>query len=128
MAADMDAELEGNLDDNFSDPGYGLPNDIAQQDRLLRHHDLIKTRLGSKLALAPLPPNPQRVIDLGTGVGLWAIEMGKILLSIIRVASFYWRLSVIWRCQNLSDLKTYSYHSMDLTAIFLALFWHNLSF
>jgi hypothetical protein len=62
--------------------GYGLPNDIAQQDRLLRHHDLIKTRLGGRLILAPIQENPQRIIDLGTGIGLWAIEMGmRALLS-----------------------------------------------
>jgi ubiquinone/menaquinone biosynthesis C-methylase UbiE len=54
-----------------------LPNDIAQQDRLLRHHDLIKTRLGGRLILAPIQEHPQRILDLGTGIGLWAIEMGK---------------------------------------------------
>jgi hypothetical protein len=57
--------------------GYGLPNDVAQQDRLLRHHDLIKTRLDGELILAPLSRDPHKILDLGTGIGLWAIEMGN---------------------------------------------------
>lgn len=27
-----------------------------------------------RLFYAPIDPNPQKVIDLGTGTGLWAIE------------------------------------------------------
>jgi ubiquinone/menaquinone biosynthesis C-methylase UbiE len=42
---------------------------------------LIKTVLGGKLVLVPIQPNPQRILDLGTGIGLWAIEMGENLFS-----------------------------------------------
>lgn len=31
----------------------------------------------SKLALAPLGKNVQRVLDIGTGTGIWAIDFGE---------------------------------------------------
>ena len=33
--------------------------------------------LHDKLHLAPIANNPQRILDLGTGTGIWAIDMGK---------------------------------------------------
>lgn len=35
------------------------------------------TALGRKLFLAPIGPSPQRVYDVGTGTGIWAIEFGR---------------------------------------------------
>jgi methylase of polypeptide subunit release factors len=49
-------------------------------DRLdLFHHCLI-LRTDGKLHLAPIDPHPQRILDLGTGSGIWAIEMGKSII------------------------------------------------
>ena len=39
-------------------------------------HKLVEVTLGGKLNLAPIPPNLQRILDIGTGTGVWAIEMG----------------------------------------------------
>jgi methylase of polypeptide subunit release factors len=39
----------------------------------LQHH-LWKATLHGKLFLAPIKDNPQNVLDLGTGTGIWAIE------------------------------------------------------
>ncbi len=38
-------------------------------------HDMAKRLLGGKLGVAPMD-NVQRVLDLGTGTGIWAIEFG----------------------------------------------------
>lgn len=47
-------------------------------------HKLTEVSLGGKLNLAPVPPNPQRILDIGTGTGIWAMEMGEPLLDSIR--------------------------------------------
>ena len=47
-------------------------------------HKLTEVSLGGQLNLAPIPPNPQRILDIGTGTGIWAIEMGEPLLDSIR--------------------------------------------
>ena len=43
--------------------------------RLDLQHDSFKIMLDGKLNLAPIS-NPQRVLDLATGTGIWAIEFG----------------------------------------------------
>lgn len=32
--------------------------------------------MGEKLFLAPIGDKPAKILDLGTGTGIWAIEMG----------------------------------------------------
>jgi ubiquinone/menaquinone biosynthesis C-methylase UbiE len=54
-----------------------LPNDEDESDRLDMMHEMILTLLKGELFLAPIGPAPQRVIDIGTGTGIWAIEFGK---------------------------------------------------
>jgi len=39
-------------------------------------HELCLQLLDHQLYLAPIQ-NPQRVIDLGTGTGIWAIDFGR---------------------------------------------------
>ena len=55
---------------------YLLPNDEPENDRLDMVHELCLLVLQRRLFLAPIV-NPQRVIDLATGTGIWAIDFGK---------------------------------------------------
>lgn len=58
-----------------------MPNDETEQDRLDMTHHLWGVRLNGELHLAPLPANPQRVMDIGTGTGIWAIDFADMYPS-----------------------------------------------
>ncbi|KAF8248379.1 S-adenosyl-L-methionine-dependent methyltransferase [Wilcoxina mikolae CBS 423.85] len=51
-----------------------LPTDEQEQDRLDMCHEIFLLLLDRKLHQAPLK-NPQRIMDVGTGTGIWAIDM-----------------------------------------------------
>jgi SAM-dependent methyltransferase len=53
---------------------YLLPNDESEQNRLDLQHHVFRLTLGGKLFRAPIVKNPQRVLDMGTGTGIWAID------------------------------------------------------
>jgi len=53
-----------------------MPNDAAEQSRLDLYHHIFLLLLGGKLYTAPLD-NPQSVLDVGTGTGLWAIDFAE---------------------------------------------------
>lgn len=59
-------------------PAYLLPNDESENDRQDMLHELHLQILDGKLYLAPIK-EPQRVIDLGTGTGIWAIDFGMFI-------------------------------------------------
>lgn len=56
----------------------------AEMDR----HDLLQhiygMMLGGKLVFAPIGDNPQRILDVGTGTGLWAIDVAEYVKPLIR--------------------------------------------
>ncbi|KFZ10572.1 hypothetical protein V501_05144 [Pseudogymnoascus sp. VKM F-4519 (FW-2642)] len=59
---------------------YHFPNDANEVDRLEYQHVLVNHCLQNKLFYAPIPPPPYplAVLDIGTGTGNWAIEMGDL--------------------------------------------------
>jgi hypothetical protein len=58
---------------------YFAPNDEAENDRLDQHHHLATLILGGKLTTAPIGQNPQRILDVGCGTGIWSMDAGKII-------------------------------------------------
>ncbi|KAL1987757.1 hypothetical protein VTN96DRAFT_2597 [Rasamsonia emersonii] len=52
---------------------YLLPNDDREQDRLDLGHHIFKLILDGELFRAPI--EPRCVLDIGTGTGLWAIDL-----------------------------------------------------
>ncbi|KAI2610705.1 S-adenosyl-L-methionine-dependent methyltransferase [Hypoxylon fragiforme] len=59
----------------YYDGLYHFPNDDAEQEREDLQHAMVILLCEGKLHFAPLD-NPQSVLDIGTGTGIWAIEMG----------------------------------------------------
>ncbi|OHE95620.1 methyltransferase domain-containing protein [Colletotrichum orchidophilum] len=59
------------------DTAYFAPNDEDELGRLDFNHELVLKILDYNLFLAPIDEKEmQRVLDIGTGTGIWAIEMG----------------------------------------------------
>ena len=52
-----------------------MPNDESELDRLDLMHQMMRITLGNKLYLSPIE-KPAKILDIGTGTGIWAIEMG----------------------------------------------------
>ncbi|PVH89233.1 S-adenosyl-L-methionine-dependent methyltransferase [Cadophora sp. DSE1049] len=57
----------------YKEGNYLLPNDDAEQDRLDLHHHVFNLVTEGKLFHAPID-NPSRVLDAGTGTGIWAMD------------------------------------------------------
>ena len=53
---------------------YPMPNDDDEINRELLKHVMFKEMLNGQLHLASIGKNPQKIIDLGTGSGEWAID------------------------------------------------------
>lgn len=50
-----------------------LPNDEREQERLVFLHQIFRLTLDGELCFTKLD-NPERILDIGTGTGIWAIE------------------------------------------------------
>lgn len=61
----------------FREGRYNFPNDEAEQDREDMKHQCVKMLCQNQLFFAPIEEGPlQNILDIGTGTGIWAIEMG----------------------------------------------------
>ncbi|KAH8902050.1 S-adenosyl-L-methionine-dependent methyltransferase [Coniochaeta sp. PMI_546] len=69
-------EKHGRTFHRYKDGKYYLPNDEQEQSRLDLQHALASRLLEGKLYLAPIN-RPSRVLDIGTGTGIWAIEFAE---------------------------------------------------
>ncbi|KAK1992170.1 TAM domain methyltransferase [Colletotrichum falcatum] len=59
----------------FREGRYVVPNDELEQAREDMKHALVVNICRGALHSAPLK-HPQKILDIGTGTGIWAIEMG----------------------------------------------------
>ncbi|KAK8851018.1 Secondary metabolism regulator LAE1 [Apiospora arundinis] len=60
---------------------YPIPNDETEQNREDMLHAMMMEVTNGRLFYAPIDENPQKIVDLGTGTGIWAIEVGDVFPS-----------------------------------------------
>jgi hypothetical protein len=57
----------------YQEGRYLLPNDEPEQEREDMKHAMVVSVCDGQLHFAPVS-NPQRILDVGTGTGIWAID------------------------------------------------------
>ena len=78
----LDATVSNYVQENgrtyhrFKEGSYPFPNDIRELERWDTQYDTIKWLLKGNLHFSPLE-DPDEILDIGTGTGKWAIEMGE---------------------------------------------------
>jgi SAM-dependent methyltransferase len=70
-------EEHGRTYHNYKGVKYPFPNDEDEMDRLDLQHHIFSLLFRGNLFLAPISPEPQHILDIGTGSGIWAIEMAE---------------------------------------------------
>lgn len=58
----------------FREGAYLVPNDDEEQSRMDLVHHIYRLMLGGKLHKAPIADDIHRVLDMGTGTGIWAMD------------------------------------------------------
>ncbi|KAF2104273.1 S-adenosyl-L-methionine-dependent methyltransferase [Rhizodiscina lignyota] len=62
----------------YKDGAYFLPNDEREIDRLDLQHHIFNMTFDNRLYFAPINPNLQNALDIGTGTGIWAIDFADL--------------------------------------------------
>lgn len=66
---------------SYGQHDYGMPIDDDELDRMDLQHRKYELVIGEKHFLAPIGPTPQRILDLGTGTGIWALDVADMYPS-----------------------------------------------
>jgi ubiquinone/menaquinone biosynthesis C-methylase UbiE len=66
---------------NYGKHSYGMPMDEDEMDRMDLQHRKYELVIGDKHFLAPIGATPQRILDLGTGTGIWALDVADLFPS-----------------------------------------------
>ncbi|KAL2138694.1 hypothetical protein VTI28DRAFT_6367 [Corynascus sepedonium] len=61
---------------HFKNGRYPIPNDDEELNREDMKHAMLLELCDGALYYAPIGDNVQKILDIGTGTGIWAIEMG----------------------------------------------------
>ncbi|KAM0326326.1 hypothetical protein ACHAQA_006926 [Verticillium albo-atrum] len=62
----------------YQSGNYNFPNDQQEQDRLDMVHHVFYRLVNDNLFLTPIDPTGMRILDIGTGTGVWPIHLGDL--------------------------------------------------
>ncbi|KAH6691661.1 S-adenosyl-L-methionine-dependent methyltransferase [Plectosphaerella plurivora] len=106
------AHQEGRRYQSFRLGSYPLPNDSIEQEREEMKHLMVKRLFDGHDFLAPMGKNPQKIIDVGTGLGLWAIDVADkfpgaqvVGVDITPIQSPVIPHNVIWRIDDIESTE-----------------------
>ncbi|KFY33583.1 hypothetical protein V494_07502 [Pseudogymnoascus sp. VKM F-4513 (FW-928)] len=85
----------------FREGQYIMPNDDKEQDRLDLVHHVWRLILRGELHRAPIPETVQRVLDIGTGTGIWAMEFADEFRNATVIANDLSPIQPTWVPPNL---------------------------
>ncbi|KAI8650135.1 hypothetical protein NCS56_01465400 [Fusarium sp. Ph1] len=68
-------KIQGRTYQSSNTTDYWAPNDEKHVEAFDVAHEWLTMMLDDKLYAVPLGDNPQRILDVGTGTGIWAIDM-----------------------------------------------------
>ena len=86
----------------FREGAYNFPNEDSEQDREDMKHAMM-VNLCQTLHFAPLGDNPQNILDMGTGTGIWAIESESFLLLHVEYQQPVWSYSGGWQKERVAN-------------------------
>ncbi|KAK4121430.1 S-adenosyl-L-methionine-dependent methyltransferase [Parathielavia appendiculata] len=78
--------LRGKVEDGrvyavYGKEEYGMPMDDSELDRIDMCHAKYYALLNKKRFLAPIGENPQKILDLGCGTGIWSMDIADMYPS-----------------------------------------------
>ncbi|OAA40361.1 Methyltransferase type 11 [Metarhizium rileyi] len=93
--------LHGRTYQNSNTTEYWGPNDDTQNVGLDIAHQFITMLLDDRLFESPLPERPAKILDVGTGTGVWAIDVADAYPSCEVIGTDISPIQPLWVPQNL---------------------------
>lgn len=94
-------EVHGRKYQTTHDGKYMFPNDETEQERVDIMYHVIRVSMGDRPFFAPISDNPLHILDVGTGTGIWAMDVADAYPSAKVIATDVTPIQPQWVPPNL---------------------------